>query len=63
MKQKQFVENVRIRQEENGYVLALGGDNHLPQESYVFQSFAELVDFLSKHFTHRNESILTDKQK
>lgn len=56
---------VEVRQVANGYVVmpAAGyernsttGDN----ERYVFQTFAELIAWMSEHFTHRAEGVAGD---
>lgn len=47
-------EEIKIREVENGYKLWFG------EKEYVFQSFCELVNFLNKLFTTRNENIMSD---
>jgi hypothetical protein len=59
-KEKQYVEDVSIQQIANGYCLIVGSSCTGVRENYVFQTFTELVNFLNKHFTHREEIIYTD---
>jgi hypothetical protein len=54
------IEIVEIRQVENGYLVYLGYSCEPSRESYVFQSFTELTNFLNSHFKHRNENIFSD---
>jgi hypothetical protein len=60
-KRKEEIEPVEISQEENGYYVIMGSDcDRENQERYVFQTFEELKDFLSDHFTHRKARIELD---
>lgn len=60
-KKKEFIEPVEITQVENGYYVITGSDcDRANQERYVFQTLEELKDFLSDHFTHREEIIQLD---
>lgn len=58
---KEYIEQVQIIQEKNGYIIIVGSacSSELPHK-LVFQSFTELVNFLNEHFTYRNELIFTD---
>ena len=60
-RKKDYVNSVRISQEENGYILENGFTScGVADERYVFQSFTELVNFLNDHFDFRNENIYSD---
>jgi hypothetical protein len=59
-KQNDYVEDVLIQQEENGYSVMVGSSCNGIRKKYVFQTFSELVNFLNQHFTHREELIYTD---
>jgi hypothetical protein len=59
-KQNEYVEDVSIQQEENGYSVIVGSSCSGIRHRYVFQTFTELVNFLNEHFTHRNDFIFTD---
>jgi hypothetical protein len=59
-KQNEYVEDVVIQQEENGYSVIVGSSCNGIRQRYVFQTFSELVNFLNQHFTHREEIIYTD---
>ncbi len=59
-KQNEYVEDVSIQQEENGYYLIVGPSCNGIKHRYVFQTFTELVNFLNQHFTHREEFIYMD---
>jgi hypothetical protein len=58
--QRKTIEQVEIRQNENGYSLYIGPNCSNIREKFVFQSFTELVCFLNNHFTFRNELIYND---
>lgn len=56
---------VEVRQVANGYVVmpAAGyerGTVTSDSERYVFQTFAELVAWMSEHFTHRANGVAGD---
>jgi len=59
-KRKEFIEPVEIQQVENGFILYTGARCNNLREQYVFQTLAELQEFLSDHFTHRNDIIEVD---
>ncbi len=59
-KRKEFIEPVEISQVENGFLLYAGAMCSNLRERYVFQTLAELQEFLSDHFTHRNDDIEID---
>jgi hypothetical protein len=56
---KEFCAPVRIEQESNGFIVILGSSCE-GQERYVFQTFNELINFLSDNFTYRQSQILID---
>ena len=45
---------IEIQQVKNGYII-VNNDN-----TYVFQTMAELLKYISEHFTHRQQEVLTD---
>lgn len=54
---------VVIRQVANGYTVEGVPSEYTVtarEETRVFQSFAELYDYLAGHFTHRSKTIATD---
>lgn len=62
---------IEISQVGNGFIVRRSPGNWYQEERkdqwlgisndyYVFQSFAELAAFLSKHFSHRGQAILID---
>ena len=55
-KQKQYIQEVRIEQVENGFVLT-SGEMCNSKDRFVFQTMAELTNFLKEHFKHREEVI------
>ena len=59
-KQKQYIQEVRIEQVENGFVLISGEPCNGRGDRFVFQTFAELTNFLKEHFTHREDVIDID---
>ncbi len=57
---------VEVQQVANGYVVmpALGGGGPIAlsdQDRLVFQTFAELVAWMSQHFTHRATDLVVDR--
>lgn len=58
--QKENVQPIEIVQIANGYAVHIGNATGCIKESYVFQSFTELVNFLNGHLTYRNDNIYTD---
>lgn len=50
---------IEIQQVKNGYILR---DNRNPSidSTHVFQTMAELLKYISEHFTHRQQEVLTD---
>ena len=56
---KDYCPPVRIEQESNGFIVILGNSCEA-QERYVFQTFNELVKFLSDNFTHRQIEVIID---
>ena len=58
-KQKQYIQEVRIEQVENGFVL-ISGEMCNARDRFVFQTYAELTKFLKEHFTHREDDIDID---
>lgn len=57
---KEHPQQVDIAQENNGYIVYVGGSCSTERDRYVFQSFTELVIFLDNHFTHRGELLIQD---
>ncbi len=56
---------VEIRQAANGYIVMPAADMSRgtmtsDDDRYVFQTFAELVAWMSEHFTHRAAGVATD---
>ena len=56
---------VEIRQAANGYIVMPAVDMSRAtmtsdEDRYVFQTFAELVAWMSEHFTHRATGVATD---
>ena len=45
---------IEINQVKNGYILVK------EDTTYVFQTMAELLRYVSEHFTHRQQEVLTD---
>ena len=61
MKAKKTNEQCTIAQIENGYSIRIGAEcsgNY--RETYVFQSFTEMVNFLNELFAYRNEYLVSD---
>ena len=57
-----------VCQTKNGFFVNTYLDHPHPRETliegaHVFQSFAELVEHLSEHFTHRTTSVQVDKDE
>ena len=55
-----------IRQVSNGYTVETFtvADHAIPDNDLlVFQSFAELVNYLEEHFSHRGREVLIDPQQ
>jgi len=49
---------IEISQVSNGYIVR---DNVSTKgQTKVFQTMAELIQYISEHFTHRQQEILTD---
>ncbi len=50
---------IEIQQVKNGYILR---DNRNPSidSTNVFQTMAELLNYVGEHFTHRQQEVLTD---
>ncbi len=60
-KRNEFIESVEISQVENGYILLRGSMcGKDPREKLVFQSWAELAEYLNDHFTFRNDNLNED---
>jgi len=59
-KRNEEIEPVEIRQVENGYVLMMGYNCNTVKTQLVFQSWAELAEYLNEHFTYRNDNISVD---
>lgn len=55
----QYCEPVEIRQELNGFIVLIGS-TCTPRDTYVFQTFNELVKFLGENFSHRETNVITD---
>ena len=63
-KKQEFIEPAQIQQVENGFCVITGSNCDLRgKETYVFQSFIELVNFLNNHFTHREGNIFVDNNE
>jgi hypothetical protein len=54
---KQMIE---IQQVNNGYIVRDSVKNGTTDYVLVFQTMAELIQYISEHFTHRQQEILTD---
>jgi len=63
MKAKKTNEQCTIVQIENGYSIRIGAEcsGHY-RETYVFQSFTEMINFLNQYFDFRNNYLLSDYQ-
>ena len=50
---------IEIQQVKNVYILR---DNRNPSidSTHVFQTMAELLNYVGEHFTHRQQEVLTD---
>jgi hemerythrin len=49
---------IEINQVSNGYIVR---DNiSAKNTTMVFQTMAELLNYISEHFTHRQQEVLTD---
>ena len=59
-KHKQYVQQVKIEQVENGYYLEVGLNCNSAPEVNVFQTMAELTKFLEDHFKYRQDDIEID---
>jgi hypothetical protein len=59
-------EGIKIRQVANGYLVEAIKLNNVPitdeETAYVFQSFEEMIAWLARHFTHREQFIKADPQ-
>lgn len=61
MKAKKTNEQCSITQIENGYQIRTGSEcSGNFRETYVFQSFTEMINFLNQYFDFRNEYLISD---
>jgi hypothetical protein len=51
---------IEIQQVKNGYILRDSQKNGTTDYVLVFQTMAELLRYVSEHFTHRQQEVLTD---
>jgi hypothetical protein len=53
---------IEITQVKNGYIVRdnTPNPNMSLNPAMVFQTMAELLNYISEHFTHRQQEILTD---
>ena len=51
---------IEIQQVKNGYIVRDTVKNGTTDYVLVFQTMAELIQYISEHFTHRQQEILTD---
>ncbi len=51
---------IEIQQVKNGYILRDTVKNGTTDYVLVFQTMAELLNYISEHFTHRQQEVLTD---
>lgn len=51
---------IEIQQVKNGYILRNSEKNGTLDYVMVFQTMAELLKYISEHFTHRQQEVLTD---
>jgi hypothetical protein len=51
---------IEIQQVKNGYIVRDTVKNATADYVLVFQTMAELLKYISEHFTHRQQEILTD---
>lgn len=49
---------IEINQVKNGYILRKSQTT--TDSTHVFQTMAELLNYVSEHFTHRQQEVLTD---
>jgi len=49
---------IEITQVSNGYIVRC--NISAKDSTKVFQTMAELIQYISEHFTHRQQEILTD---
>lgn len=47
---------IEIQQVKNGYIIRDSRND----STNVFQTMAELLNYVSEHFTHRQQEVLTD---
>lgn len=50
---------IEINQVKNGYIVR-DTKNPSVETTNVFQTMAELLKYVSEHFTHRQQDVLTD---
>lgn len=50
---------IEINQVKNGYIVR-DTKNPSVETTTVFQTMAELLKYVSEHFTHRQQEVLTD---
>jgi hypothetical protein len=51
---------IEIQQVKNGYIVRNDTKNGTHDNVLVFQTMAELIQYISEHFTHRKQDVLTD---
>lgn len=51
---------IEIQQVKNGYILRNSEKNGTLDYVMVFQTMSELLKYVSEHFTHRQQEVLTD---
>ena len=51
---------IEIQQVKNGYIVRDSIKNATTDYVLVFQTMAELLKYVSEHFTHRQQEVLTD---
>jgi len=56
---KKRVEQVRIEQVDNGYFVYVGSKCDGSLEQYAYESMCGVLSFLDKHFTLRNNGVIT----
>lgn len=51
---------IEIQQVKNGYIVRDISKNGTTDYVLVFQTMAELIQYISEHFTHRKQDVLND---